>query len=683
METLTLGLVILAVILVSAVVDRFIPKVSLPLIQIAMGSIVTIAVQSRIPIGLEPNIFLVLFIAPLIFHEAREIDKTMLWRNHRPALAYAIGLVLVSMVTIGLSVHALIPAIGLATAFALGAALGPTDAIAVSALGHDANIPPRQQSILMGESLLNDASGVVAFQFALAVAVGGAFVPSDAVLGFVLDFVGGVAVGVLVGLIANLVITKVRDLGLENTTFHVLFEIFIPFIAYIVGDTVGISAIICLVACGITMSYTPRSLGPSIARMNIVSSSVWKALSFTLNGAVFVLLGTQLPNFLFKGFTEQLPITNTELILYILLVSLVMYGTRFIWAMVAEQLDDRKREEAWGWPKKLRSAAITTFSGAKGAITLAVMLTIPAWLSEGGGMVRFPNRDLLIFIAAGVILISIVLATFVAPLLAPKPRSEHADQDAREEAEHPIQIMREVIQELTARQTAANQQAVAEVIRRYNNRIARTQSAGDVKGESDTELRTKALQWEQDYVWSLIDKGEVPLIEGYQFINRSAKIANSTKRFSDRMTSKLTFLRRMVLAARTSYLRARTHLPGPHVHDSADISREIQVKALRYAVERIQEEMSRADHDDTYNAETYGGLLVEYQTALRSLTTPATTITAFVNRENSVEEVLRLGLAIEMEKIQTAYEEKRIKLAEARRMRQNVMLMQLDLENQL
>ena len=318
MQTITLALVLLSAVLISAVIAQIVPKVSSPLVQIALGALVAIIADSRIIIEIEPELFLVLFIAPLLFHEAHEADKTSLWKNKKSMLSYAIGLVLLSAIVIGVAVHALIPSIGLAAALALGAALGPTDAVAVSSLKHDANIPPRQQAILQGESLLNDASGIVCFQFALGVAVGGVFVAQDAILTFLYQFIGGLVLGIVIGLIANFAIQKVRNLGLENTTFHVLFEVLIPFIAFLVGEHMHVSGVINVVACGITMSFAKRNLGPSISRLNIVSSSVWRVAAFALNGIVFVLLGTQLPTALtdgFKGIDAGPPVSYTHLTL--------------------------------------------------------------------------------------------------------------------------------------------------------------------------------------------------------------------------------------------------------------------------------------------------------------------------------------------------------------------------------
>ena len=171
METLTLVMLIFAAILASSIIDQVVPRVSSPLIQIGLGLLIALFASSQIRVTLDPELFLVLFIAPLLYEEAKSADKAALWHHKRPVLSLAIGLVVATTLAIGFAVHAVIPSIGLAAAFALGAALGPTDAVAVTSLSKQVNIPDRQGSILKGELLLNDASGIVSFQFAIAAAV--------------------------------------------------------------------------------------------------------------------------------------------------------------------------------------------------------------------------------------------------------------------------------------------------------------------------------------------------------------------------------------------------------------------------------------------------------------------------------------------------------------------------------
>ena len=194
MEVFQLILCIIGVVVFSSFVSRFIPKVSTPLVQIAMGAIIT-QVPGFPNASLNPELFMVLFIAPLLYLEAHEIDKSELLKSVKLSLSLAIGLAIATMAAVGFALHAVWPAIPLAAALALGAALGPTDAVAVSSLGREAALTQRQTSVLKGESLFNDASGIVGFQFAIAAAVSGVFTVGDSAAQFVFSFFGGAIFG--------------------------------------------------------------------------------------------------------------------------------------------------------------------------------------------------------------------------------------------------------------------------------------------------------------------------------------------------------------------------------------------------------------------------------------------------------------------------------------------------------
>ena len=284
MELLTLVLLLAIAVLVSAVIDRVVPRVSLPLIQVAMGVIIALFARGTIDINLEPDVFLVLFIAPLLYLEAKDADKALLWRNKKPILSLAIGLVIVTTLIIGFVLNAIVPSISFAAAFALGAALGPTDAVAVTSLSKQVSIPERLWGILKGELLLNDASGIVSFQFAIAAAATGTFSLLEASTDFVIEFIGGLIFGAVLGYAANWILRRIRDIGIESTTFHVLYEICIPFVVYLFADAIHVSGIIAVVVAGLVNVIAPRTTSPNIAHMNIVSSSVWDVISFTLNG---------------------------------------------------------------------------------------------------------------------------------------------------------------------------------------------------------------------------------------------------------------------------------------------------------------------------------------------------------------------------------------------------------------
>ncbi|MBR2790988.1 MAG: sodium:proton antiporter, partial [Eggerthellaceae bacterium] len=451
MATLELILLLLAAVLVSAVIAQFVPKIAAPLIQIVLGIGVELFTADTVTINFSADLFLVLFIAPLLYDEARRADKAALMRNIRPVLGLAIGLVLITMFSIGGAVHWLVPAIPFTAALALGAALGPTDAVAVSSLPKDIEIGERRKQILQGEYLLNDASGIVGFQFALAATITGAFSVTDASVKFLVVFFGGLAVGAIVGFAANAIERYIRNIGLENTTFHVLFDIFLPFIIYLVAEPFGASGIIAVVVGGLVRSLANKGgVEPVTSRLNIVSDSVWQTISFALNGVVFVLLGTQLPRAMQYTVTNPL-VGKADLLLWVVVITLILLATRFVW--LAGEEWNHHRNEGWRFfsRENLMSALIMTIAGPKGAVTLSIIFTIPVLASESA---FFPERSLIIFLASGVILLTLLLSNFVLPLFAPKRDLAEEERLVRErDTQASVEVLRSVVRGLLARQT--------------------------------------------------------------------------------------------------------------------------------------------------------------------------------------------------------------------------------------
>ena len=676
MAALELALILLATVLASAVLDQIIPRISLPLIQIACGVFIAIVASNLVHVTLNPELFLVLFIAPLLFHEARDADKVLLWNNKRTMLSFAIGLVVAIVLVVGFSVHALIPSVPLAAAFALGAALGPTDPIAVASVSQQADIPERQQTTLQGESLLNDASGIVSFQFSVAAVVTGTFSLSDAIGEFLVSFFGALAIGIILGVALESFAGKVRDMGLDNTTFHVSLELLTPFAAYILGEVIGVSGVILVVACGITMSLMPRDFDPSMARMGIVSSSVWKVLVFAFNGVVFVMLGTQLPQ-AFTGLWLDSGISNFQLIAYVIIITILMHATRFVWTFVSDAIAFKEQGTEVSLVERVRLALLMTLAGSKGAITLAIMFSIPLYVNTVDGYVGFPMRDLLIFLASGVILLSLLLATFVVPVLAPKDQSQY--ESRRGEAEARAAILRAVIEELTMLQTKENSAELAPVITLYTERLERFKEDKSLEDESDLELRVQALEWEQEFVLDEIDRDEIPPIEGYQYVSRVARIESMLIHGKNLKLAFLRWTRRVITVIRRYARTLASKLPGHAkqtvVLPSSHIKREIQARASIYVVERLRREMADSD----VQSEKISQLISEYERTISLLRGPTPSISTLTRNAEPNLDAMKLALRIELEQIQLAYDQNRLSRRYAQRMRENVYLMQIDL----
>ncbi len=685
METLVLALLMLAAVLLSSVIDQLVPKITSPLIQIGLGLLIALFATNQIDLTFDPNLFLVLFIAPLLYDESRSVDKVALWRNRKPVLSLAIGLVVITALIVGFATHWLEPSIPLAAAFALGAALGPTDAVAVASLSRDADIEPRSKSILEAESLINDASGVVSFQFALAFAVTGTFSLFDASVNFVISFFGGIAIGVVLGYLGNLLVRRVRNWGLENTTFHVLFEVFTPFIVYLSAQQLGTSGIIAVVAAGLMGVMSRRATGPSISRMNIVSSSVWRVLSFTLNGVVFVLLGTQLPKAM-KNSWGDVSIDNGVLIGYVLLITLICLIIRFIWLAIMEFAHNRRltRDQRAGWRSALKSTLVMTLAGPKGTITLAVMLTIPYLIPANNGtssdmLVYFPQRNLIIFLACGVIVVTLLIATFIVPLIAPKKGP--TEEDLRcDETQASIEILRSIIEELAAHQTDENRAATQMVIHQYNSRIARIKTTNDIASEPNTALRLRALNWERDYVLQLIEREEMYSLVGYQYLSRLTRAEDLINHHLGRWSLQNASLRLRVLL-RSCWHRVLKGLPGVSPTERTKAIRQLQIEGSEHVVEKLQQMLTSPDYDDP--AEDISALILEYQHIIILLRDTETPLKAFSNTAEKAADIERWALQLEIDQIQARYEAGGLCRSSAKRLRDNVYLMQIDLEDDL
>ena len=651
MAVFELILCIIAAVVLSSFLSRFIPKVSTPLVQIALG-----ALASQLPffpdVTLDPELFMVLFIAPLLYLEAHEIDKTELLKSVKLSLSLAIGLAIATMVAVGFALHTVWPAIPLAAALALGAALGPTDAVAVSSLGKEAALTQRQTSVLKGESLFNDASGIVGFQFAIAAAVSGVFEVGESAAQFVISFFGGAIFGLVVGTMADLLFESLRSLGWETTTSRILMELFLPFILYLGAEAVHVSGILSVVAAGLIIRFDRTGIGPNVARTNIVSSSVWGVLSFSLNGTVFILLGMLLPNAMSASWDDP-HVSNQLLLVAILVVAAVVIVMRFLW--------------------------------------ISLMLRLPS-----SSTVR-RSTSMVISVAGGVIVVTLLLANFLLPLLAP-----NRDKDTSTEmTEITIEVLRRTVEELSGRVTPDNRRAVLMVIDSYTKRITRLkQRTGEIDPQGYMQLQIDALNWEKEYVKNRL-AGVRAAIKANPAENRAANDleAEACERLLDQIMSSLRHIetehnsgrtiwrlkgRLRALQRRTGTLvrrvNSRIRRTTPLFSDDELFAhtRVVQVDAIEHVIDRLYEEMG----GDTYNTEHCSGLLLDYrrsESALRAR--PNMGISA--EAQEQAEEVKRESYGIELGVIQDMYEAGDITRAQSKQLRRNVYVMSVDADAQI
>jgi len=380
---------------------------------------VLIATMSNSIVELESEIFLFVFLPPLLFLDGWRIPKASLFHDKVIVINLALGLVIFTVVGAGFLIHWLVPDMPLPVAFALAAVVSPTDPVAVSSIVSRYPMPKRLMHILEGESLLNDASGLVCFRFAVVAAATGLFSLKTASLTFLWMAVGGVVFGIAVTLaISQAQYWMSRHWGEEGGA-AILINLMTPFGAYLAAESCHASGILAAVTAGITMSYIELS-GRALATTRVQRIAVWDMMRFALNGLMFVLLGEQLPAIVNRameaaGETGEYR-ANMWLAICALLITVALISLRFIWIWVSVRLMLFRARRTGKKPGEIdqRIVPIMSLAGVRGAVTLAGVLSLPLAMKHG---LPFPARDQAIFLAAMVILISLVTASVLLPWL--------------------------------------------------------------------------------------------------------------------------------------------------------------------------------------------------------------------------------------------------------------------------
>ena len=676
METFEFVLIVLTCVAASSVIDKFV-DVSIPVIQVVIGLLVALVLPSVQEVHLESELFMLLFIAPLLFNETRETNIRALLLNLNSILSLAIALVVVSVLSVGYALHLMVPSIPLAAAFALASALGPTDAATVTALKSNIHLTHRQQTLLSGESLINDASGVVAFQFSVAAAVTGAFSLVDAAGSFTVLFVGGVAMGIVTGFAFSAINAMLGRLGYEDTVANVLYEVLTPFLVYLLAETFHVSGVLAVVAAGLVIALPRRQNNNALfARQKLVSDSTWKVISFLINGTIFVFLGMQLPLAVLPGTNGGLNIL--QILGIVIAITLFMHGVRFAWLYalethklhkgghlctgkdavdsendlagsssngekpdqpLAELGSEQTSEQIAEQPKPtcaikpisitsaevIKNVLVTTIAGAKGAVTLSIILTLPLTTQSGAA---FPQRDLLITIAAGVILATLFLADNLLPVLSKSPE---ADSDLPERLHKgEIAVLEATLAELRRLLQSENSKAkylpaLRLTITRYTNRLFASRITVPGSGElvkklvlHETEVQQKCLEELRErhikthnpIPWDQIVDDITSIRRSVGYYGPIANIAATTNHRS-----------RIAVALHELKLAAQRIIDGEIRHlEDADQS---YYQACLYALEMEYAELDDleriANGDDEELAVIASNLMIDHESAIESI----------------------------------------------------------------
>ena len=524
MHTVDIVLLVLMLGAVTGIAARYVRGIPLPLIQIGIGALIAWP-QKGLHIAFDPELFLLLFIPPLLFADGWRIPRREFFAMAKPILLLAFGLVFITVLGLGYLIHWMIPSMPLTVAFALAAVVSPTDAVAVSAITRNLGMPHKTMHMLEGESLLNDASGLVALKFAVAATLTGLFSWSDVAKDFTWMAVGGLGLGALMGWgfshARDIVTRRVGDVA---ATQMVLLLLLLPFASYIVGEKIGVSGILAAVAAGITTNFADLGRGNFISE-RMQTEGIWSIMEAAFNGAIFLLLGLQLPSIIGHSLMDAGP-DWWKLLLYVLVITVALLAVRWAWVTVAVVRSLRKAHNegrVTDKPSHLLNLA-TTMAGIRGAVTLAGALSIPMVLPSGDA---FPARHMLIFLATGVILLTLILGAISLPLILRfMPKHEDTEQQQEERAAR-LAACKAAITSLTLSEedkqshdeqwVAQYQEVVGRIIQEYRSRIELLEENLNKTGTEETEevveerrqryiremeLRLKCLKVERDTLYA-------------------------------------------------------------------------------------------------------------------------------------------------------------------------------------
>jgi monovalent cation/hydrogen antiporter len=400
METLELLIVLLAAV---AVVVRLAGRTEIPEPVLLLLAGLAVALIPGLPeVELDPELTLALFLPPLLYWAALHTDLRQLRANLRPIGLLAVGLVLVTTAAVALLAHSVL-GLPWAVAVVLGAIVSPPDPVAAVAVAGRLGLPRRMVSILEGEGLLNDATALVLYRVAVAAAVSGTLSIGEAGVELAVSAVGGTAVGLAVGFIGSRVLRRVSEAPVENTV-----KLLLPYVAWLAAERLHASGVLAVLACGMLMA---RHWGSISSGARLQARQLWDWLVFVLEGLSFVLVGVQLRTVV-EGIEGR---SLADLALAAAAVNLVVIAVRMLLVFPASWLPRlsarvRERDPYPGW----RSLTVIGWAGMRGVVTLALALAIPTEVAGGG---PFPDRNLVVFLAFSVIVVSLVGEGLTLPLL--------------------------------------------------------------------------------------------------------------------------------------------------------------------------------------------------------------------------------------------------------------------------
>ena len=526
MEIFETLLIFIGVVIISSFVHTFMPKVPLAFIQIALGMLLFI---TPIPVefNFDSELFMVALIAPLLFVEGVNVSRVHLRKYIKPVMMMALGLVITTVIGVGFFIHWIWPELPTGAAFAIAAILCPTDAVAVQAITNGKVLPKGAMTILEGESLLNDAAGIISFKIAVGALVTGTFSIMESVEQFLVASLGGAIVGLLIGMaLVRFRLTLMRR-GIENINMFTFIQLLTPFVTYLVAELFHASGIIAAVVAGLVHGFERDRIAQTRTRLQMSYNHTWNILGYVLNGFVFSILGFLVPEVVINIIKTE-PHNLLFLVVITVLVALAVYLFRFLWVYVLYPYfylavspfqkmisqDDDGNNTTEKPPKRSLDALIMTLCGVHGTISLAIALTLPYYLADHHA---FVYRNDLLFIASGMVIISLVAAQLLLPFVtANAPEVKVGSMNFKEAR---IYILEHVIDYLNQKSTFETSYRYGNVIKEYHDKLTflKTVEKDDENSKELERLQKIAFNVETKTLEQLVDDGSITnsILENY------------------------------------------------------------------------------------------------------------------------------------------------------------------------
>ena len=658
MELLIYLILFLFVLIISTTTNKLLPFLPLPLVQILLGIGIGLFIPNT-DFHLNTELFLALVIGPLLFRESEEADITAILKHWRIIVYLIFPVIFISTLSLGALAHFLWLSLPLAACLAVGAALGPTDLVAFASLSERFSFPKRVSNILKGEGLLNDASGLVAFQVALAAWTTGAFSLSQAGTSLALSILGGFAVGFVTAMINRFLHTFLLSVRATDIASELLLELSLPLMTFFIAEEIHVSGIIAVVVAGILKASRFKKITLLEAQVDTVTDTVWHTVTFMLNGSVFVILGMELEMIAEPILTN--PLYNPLILLVsVVLLTFLLFAIRFV--MIYGFYIWRTRRLKKSLRKYMKDMLLLTFSGVKGTVSIATILLIPSNLEQ-----EYP---LLLFLVAGVTLLSFLTGLLVLPHLSEE------QEETKDYLMH-IAILNEVTAELEKElEGHKNKLPLYAAIDNYHGRIENLILSQENKSaQEDWEaLKLLILSIESDGLEQAYEEGKIGE-RGYQVYQRYLK--NMEQSINRKVASRLTYY--FLVSLRILRFVLHELLTFGHTFRSWNDKEQRRLRAIDYdQISELYLENTELIIESLENLKgIYKSSLISFMQESRLRETAIIGSGAFVERvitrikPNNIDEMLR-GYYLERKLIFEYEEKKLITTKYAKKLRQNV-----------